>query len=117
MGVDQYTSSHVFQDLPDGGRIELQRDVDDPAGAATIRRHMQEIARRFGAGDFRLPRQVHAQEVPGTARMRARRQLITYTYRELPRGAEVRLTSSDPEAIAAIREFLAFQRREHRAGH
>ena len=26
MGVDQYTSAHVFEDLPDGGRIVLDRD-------------------------------------------------------------------------------------------
>jgi len=23
MGVDQYTSAHVFEDLPDGGRVVL----------------------------------------------------------------------------------------------
>ncbi|MBL8960168.1 MAG: hypothetical protein JNJ98_09965, partial [Gemmatimonadetes bacterium] len=32
MGVDQYTSTHHFTDLPDGGVIELQRDSVDPAG-------------------------------------------------------------------------------------
>jgi len=35
-----------------------------------------------------------------------------------PRGAEVRLHSSDAVAIAAIHEFLAFQRGSHHAaGH
>src|SRR5688572_33371875 len=29
MGVDQYTSAHRFEPLPDGGRIELQRDTAD----------------------------------------------------------------------------------------
>ena len=32
MGVDQYTSTHRFDMLPDGARIQLQRDTDDPAG-------------------------------------------------------------------------------------
>ena len=32
MGVDQYTSRHVFEALPDGGRIELQRNQDDAEG-------------------------------------------------------------------------------------
>ena len=32
MGVNQYTSRHVFEPLADGGRIELQRSVDDSAG-------------------------------------------------------------------------------------
>ena len=34
MGVDQTTSSHGFQSLPDGGRIVLVRNVDDSAGVA-----------------------------------------------------------------------------------
>ena len=114
MGVDQYTSTHQFDALPDGGRIELQRDVDDSAGVAQIRRHLQEIARAFASGDFSTPGVVHAQEVPGTSVMAARRAAITYTYRELPRGGEVRILTRDPDAVAAIHEFLAFQRQDHR---
>jgi hypothetical protein len=32
MGVDQYTSQHVFEPLPTGGRIVLQRKEADSAG-------------------------------------------------------------------------------------
>lgn len=63
MGVDQYTSTHVFESLPDGGRIILQREVSDSIGTATIRAHLQHIAQAFAAGDFRLPGLVHAQSV------------------------------------------------------
>lgn len=115
MGVDQYTSRHVFEPLPDGGRIELQREVDDSAGVAQIRRHLSEIAAQFGHGDFSAPSLVHAEDVPGTAVMRAKRSSITYQMRPLPRGGEVRITSADSEAVAAVHEFLAYQRREHRA--
>ena len=76
MGVNQYTSRHVFEPLPDGGRIALQRDVADGEGAAQIRRHMREIAGRFAAGDFTLPGFVHARVVPGTEIMAARRAAI-----------------------------------------
>jgi hypothetical protein len=116
MGVDQYTSTHRFDVLPDGGRIELQRDGDDSAGVAQIRKHMREIAGAFTAGDFDTPMLVHMQEVPGTRVMRERARMIEYTVHDLPRGAELRLTTVDPEALAAIREFLAFQRRDHRSG-
>jgi hypothetical protein len=35
MGVDQYTSAHVFEDLPDGGRVILDRaDAADTAAIA-----------------------------------------------------------------------------------
>jgi hypothetical protein len=46
MGVDQYTSVHRFDALPDGGRIELQRAHDDSAGVAQIREHLRQVAPR-----------------------------------------------------------------------
>lgn len=116
MGVDQYTSTHQFDALPDGGRIELQRDVSDPAGVEQIRRHLQEIAKAFRSGDFTTPAFVHMREVPGTEIMAARRGAITYAYRDLPGGGELRMVTQDPEALAAIHAFLAFQRQDHRAG-
>jgi hypothetical protein len=116
MGVDQYTSTHCFDALADGGRIELRRDSDDPAGVATIRAHLRSIADAFGAGDFSTPAAVHMREVPGAAVMAARRGAITYTYRDLPRGGEVRIRTADPDALRAIHDFMAFQRGDHRAG-
>ena len=116
MGVDQYTSTHRFDALPDGGRIELQRDADDPAGVAQIRRHLQDIEEAFTSGDFTTPAFVHMRQVPGTVIMAAKRALITCTFRELPRGGELRMTTEDPEALEAIHAFLAFQRQDHRAG-
>lgn len=115
MGVNQYTSRHVFQPLADGGRIELQRSVDDSAGVAQIRRHMQMIARQFADGDFRLPGVVHDREVPGTRIMAERRDAIHYTVESLPRGGAVRVQSGDSLAVRAIHDFLAFQRQDHHA--
>lgn len=116
MGVDQYTSTHIFEPLADGGRIELQRDLADSAGIEQIRQHMQHIAAAFGAGDFSLPGFVHAQNVPGTLVMAAKRDAITYTVELLPRGAAVRLQTTDTAAVRAIHDFLAFQRMDHHAG-
>jgi len=117
MGVNQYTSQHVFEPLPNGGRIVLQRKEADSAGEAVIRQHMQTIAKAFAAGDFALPGFVHAmKDVPGTRQMRAHRKEITYTARDLPRGGEVVIASTNPQAVAAIHDFLAFQRMDHRAG-
>ena len=118
MGVDQYASAHVFEPLPDGGRIVLQMKESDPAGEATIRAHMRTIAAAFSSGDFALPGFVHAtSEVPGTAVMRRLRAEISYVPRDLERGGEVRLTTRSQEAVRAIHEFLAFQRTDHHAEH
>ena len=116
MGVDQYTSTHHFDALPEGGRISLERDVDDSAGVQQIRAHIREIARAFKAGDFSTPATVHLKEVPGAKIMAERRSLITYEPRDLPRGAELYIRTSDDQARRAIHDFLAFQRSEHHAG-
>jgi hypothetical protein len=121
MGVDPYRAQHVFESLPDGGRIVLEwpDSTAAPSGeVATIRGHMREIASVFRQGDFSAPFLVHATEVPGTEVMRSRREVITYEAIDRPAGAELRIRTSDPDAVAAVGTFLAFQRNEHRApGH
>jgi hypothetical protein len=116
MGVDQAKSVHRFDALSDGGRIELQSSTGDSADVAAIRHHFQTIADQFAKGDFQTPFAVHAEKVPGTDVMQAKRDRIGYQLVNLPRGAALRLTSTDAEALRAIHDFMAYQRREHRAG-
>ena len=116
MGVDQYTSSHRFDPLPDGGLITLERNADDSVGAAQIRQHLRQVARAFSEGDFGTPAFVHLREVPGARVMTAKRAAIAYEVRDLPRGGELRITTRDAEAVRAIHQFLAFQRTDHRVG-
>jgi hypothetical protein len=117
MGVDQYTSTHHFDDLSYGGRITLVRNADDSAGAARIQMHLRTIAAAFRAGDFSSPMMVHVTDVPGTDVMIARKAAIEYSVHALPRGGELIIRTRDPDAIRAVHEFLAFQRSEHHAGH
>jgi hypothetical protein len=53
--------------------------------------------------------------VPGTDVMAARRKAILYAAVDRPRGGELRIVSEDSVAIAAIHQFLAFQRMDHHA--
>lgn len=118
MGVDQYTSIHKFDDLKDGGRIELQRDRDDAAGVRAIRQHLKDIETAFSTGDFTTPAFVHMRDVPGTSIMAAKRAAIRYRFTALPRGGELRIITADSAARDAVHQFLAFQRGEHHAaGH
>jgi hypothetical protein len=115
MGVDQATSTHRFDALPDGGRIELLRDVNDSLGIAQIRAHLRLIQQAFQAGDFSTPEFVHMQAMPGTAEMARKRDVIEYSYHELPRGGEVVMKTTDAQALAAIHAFMGAQRSEHHA--
>lgn len=115
MGVDQEQSAHRFDSLEDGGRIELVSTTGDSADVAAIRRHFEMIAGQFRQGDFRTPFAVHDEPVPGTEVMQAKRATIRYEIERLPGGAALRLRTSDPDAVAAIHTFMAYQRREHRS--
>ena len=116
MGVDQYTSAHRFDPLPDGGRIVLVRDSTDAAGVATIRAHLHHISQAFAVGEFSIPGFVHARAVPGTRVMAVKQDAIRYVFHPLPGGGEVRIVTRDSAAVRAVHEFLAFQRMDHRVG-
>ena len=88
----------------------------NPNTTTSITELVLKTARRFAAGDFRLPGFVHARAVPGTEIMAARRAAIAYAVDTLPRGAALRIRTADSTAIRAIHEFLAFQRHDHHAG-
>ncbi len=114
MGVDQYTSFHRFEPAADGGRVVLVRDSADAEGVSAIREHLKGIAQAFTAGDFQTPGFVHAQTVPGTRVMTARKAAIRYVFHPLPGGGEVRIVTRDAAAVTAVHQFLTFQATEHR---
>ncbi len=115
MGVDQYESVHRFDVLPTGGRIVLQMKDNDSLSVAQIRAHLKLIEHAFQAGDFSTPEFVHMRSMPGTAVMSRNKARIHYSYSDLPRGGEVRITTKDPESLSAIREFMSAQRMDHKA--
>ena len=115
MGVDQYESRHQFDILPSGGRIALEMKGDDSLSIAQIRAHLKLIEHAFQAGDFSTPEFVHMRSMPGTDVMTRNKARIVYAYADLPRGGEVRITTKDPESLAAIHEFMSAQRGDHKA--
>jgi len=115
MGVDQYESQHQFDILPSGGRIALEVKGADSLSIAQIRAHLKLIEHAFQAGDFSTPEFVHMRSMPGTDVMARNKARIVYSYADLPRGGEVRISTKDPESLAAIHEFMSAQRGDHKA--
>jgi hypothetical protein len=76
---------------------------------------MKLIQHAFQSGDFSTPEFVHMRTMPGTDIMKAKKDLITYSYADLSRGGEVRITTKDPDALAAIKQFMSAQQMDHRA--
>jgi hypothetical protein len=117
MGFDQERTVHHFLLYPDGGAIDVAvRDAGDHENLHAIRQHLPEIAGAFKAGDFGKPMLTHAQVVPGTTEMTKLKDRITYRYAETPSGGQVRITTRDAAAMAAVHEFLRFQIADHQTG-
>ena len=117
MGFDQDKTAHHFRTSATGGSIEVE--VKDPADTASrdqIRGHLKEIAAAFAKGDFTKPFQTHAEVPPGVPSMERLKAVIRYKYEETAGGGLVRISTSNPEALTAIHEFLDYQTREHHAG-
>lgn len=109
-----FTAGILFSD---GGAIEVEsNNPDDEISKAAIRRHMQKIAGMFGQGDFSLPMFIHDSIPPGVEVMKRLKDQIVYTTDSTARGTQVRITTSNPKALAAIHEFLCFQIKDHRTG-
>jgi hypothetical protein len=118
MGFDQEKTAHHFRLYDDGGAIEVGvKDGADAADRDAIRLHLPHIAMLFGEGNFDAPMLVHdSTNVPGTKVMAARRDAIRYEYADTPTGGRVSITTTDPEALAAVHAFLRYQIAEHKTG-
>jgi len=114
MGFSQTATTHHFFLKPDGGAIQVEaNDPKDTGSRESIRAHLRHIAHAFAQGDFDTPMFVHDTVPPGEAEMKRLKDKISYSFRETPGGGRVVIATSDPEALAAIHNFLRFQIAEH----
>jgi hypothetical protein len=118
MGFDQARTTHHFLLFNDGGVIEVSvNDAADTKNRDAIRSHLPHIAMMFGEGNFDAPMLVHdSKNVPGTKAMAEHKGAIRYQYAETAKGGRVDIVTSDPAALAAVHQFLAFQIAEHKTG-
>jgi hypothetical protein len=118
MGFDQQKTAHHFFLYADGGAIQVSvKDLADAKNRDAIRAHLPHIASMFGEGNFEAPILVHGRkDVPGIATLARLKERVAYVYRETPGGGRVDITTTDPEAVEAVHEFLTFQIQDHATG-
>jgi hypothetical protein len=116
MPFDLEQTTHMFQQLPDGGLQTVT--ASDPANAeqiALIQAHLQQEAVKFGRGDFGDPATIHGQDMPGLADLKAGATKIDVEYTALPNGGQIRYATSDPSLIMALHHWFAAQISDHGA--
>jgi len=74
------------------------------------------MAQLFSNGDFTAPILIHSQTPPGVPVMKRLKAEIKYRVEETARGGRVLITTSNPDALGAVHEFLRFQISEHATG-
>ena len=117
MGFDHETTTHHFRLASDGGAIEVTANASSDVESRTaIRSHFTHIAKMFAEGNYQAPMLVHDRVPPGVPVMTARKASLRWKYQELPNGAKLSVSTRDPEALAAVHEFLRFQIEDHRTG-
>jgi len=117
MGFSQTATTHHFILMKDGGAIRIEvNEAADTANRDKIRLHLKGIAAQFAKGIFTTPFAIHGQVPPGVPVMDELKHEIKYTYEQTENGAQIRITTANQNALAAIYEFLKFQITEHKTG-
>lgn len=117
MGFSQTETTHHFILTRDGGTIQVEvNDSQDTVNRGAIRTHLAHVAQMFAAGNFEMPMLVHDETPPGVSVMQRLKAEIAYVYEETARGARVRISTRDRNALAAVHDFLRFQIKDHRTG-
>ena len=117
MGFDHLKTKHHFILESDGGSIKVEaNNAKDKQSRDLIRMHLHHIAMMFSEGNFEVPMLVHAETPPGADVMKKLKSEITYRYEETNLGAMVRISTSNPDALQAVHDFLRYQIKEHMTG-
>ena len=117
MGFEHLKTTHHFLLANDGGVIQVEaNDMKDTESRDQIRSHLRHITMMFTNGNFEIPMLVHDKTPPGSEVMKKLKAEISYKYDVTDRGALIQISSTNPEAVQAIHEFLKFQIKEHRTG-
>ncbi len=117
MGFNQSLIHHHFMATSTGGEIMIMStDMNDTKTINEIRSHVRDIQYEFSQGNFTKPFYIHAQVVPGTDIMTAKKDLIQYSVKDIDGGSALILTTNDTELLNAIQQFMDFQSSQH-MGH
>ena len=117
MGFNQSLIHHHFMATTTGGEIMIMStNMSDIKTINEIKSHVKDIQYEFSQGNFTKPFYIHAQDVPGTDVMTAKKDLIQYSIKDIDGGSVLILSTNDTELLNAIQKFMSFQSSQH-MGH
>jgi hypothetical protein len=114
MPFDLNKTMHSFV-KNDAGGIEtvVSLDVNDSEQVDLVRSHLNEISVAFAAGDFDDPAAIHGNGVPGLQTLKDNASKLSINYTDVPGGAMITYSSSDPAVVSAIHDWFDAQLADH----
>jgi hypothetical protein len=117
MPFDLDRTTHRFAKNGRGGvQTVVADDPSDAAQVSLVRQHLRAEAARFAAGDFTDPARVHGDQMPGLAALRAAGGRVDVRLADLPAGASLTYTASEPALVSALHDWFDAQVSDH-GGH
>ena len=114
MPFDLNATTHTFTKTDTGGVQQIV--VKDPANTrnlALIRSHLAKEAASFRAGNYSDPARIHGMDMPGMKELEAGAARVTVTYADIPGGAQITYSSTEPALISAIHSWFDRQTADH----
>jgi hypothetical protein len=114
MPFDLDRTLHVFNKTANGGvQTVTVLDPADDDQVPLIRSHLREEAKRFARGDFGDPASIHGDDMPGLGELAAAGPALTIAYGDLPDGARMVYSSTDPDIVDALHRWFDAQVADH----
>lgn len=114
MPFDLTRTTHTFTNTDDGGvETVVVNDPTDGRNLALIRSHLVREAARFRTGDYSDPARIHGMDMPGLEELEAGATRVEVTYTEVPDGAQITYSSTEPALAAAIHSWFERQVADH----
>lgn len=114
MPFDLAATTHIFDKNSDGA---VQRvvavDPQDASQIRLVRGHLSKEEVRFEGGDFSSPTAIHGDEMPGLQELSQGAGEIDVEYSEIPTGAELTFTTTDPALVEALHAWADAQIYDH----
>jgi hypothetical protein len=114
MPFDLNRTTHTFTQTTDGGVQKIT--VNDPADTRNlvlIRSHLRDEAEQFRAGNYSDPAKIHGMDMAGVKDLEQGAARVSVVYDEIPGGAQVSYTSTEPALVTALHAWFDRQSTDH----
>lgn len=89
------------------------KDPGDARNRDLIRAHLRSEAESFRSGNYSDPAKIHGMDMPGVDALQQGASRVKVALVEVPGGAQITYTSTEPSLVAALHDWFDRQSSDH----